>query len=388
MKDNNDKKLVQKGLNLASEILHLTLDEQRKEINPEEYPEIAELYTTNIYRDELLDSLSEKTNYFHSNEQKMVNMERLLTDINKKKTKKYSLIKMIIEGTIAASIFLMISLWMDYNSEREQKVKICEMKPTLIRGNGESIDLTAEVNENRSRPYIIERSETNKISYNNQIGDVEYNTIVIPSMYVYDVILEDGTEVKLNANSELKYLTKFGTEKRTVYLKGEAYFKVAKSEIPFIVVTESADIRVYGTEFNVNLHKKGIFQTTLISGSVGITTKNLNDDKEIMIQPSQMYTLYLKNEKIEVENVEVNDCISWTTNFFKYDKSTLPILLDEISNWYGVKFDFKNEDLRLMTVTMTLSRGLPLEEIFEILENALDVKFIKINDKSYEIDKN
>ena len=64
--------------------------------------------------------------------------------------------------------------------------------------------------------------------------------------------LPDGTEVTLNHFSSLTYPEKFKKKHREVDLKGEAYFEVTKNrEHPFIVQTESVNVEVLGTHFNV-----------------------------------------------------------------------------------------------------------------------------------------
>ena len=51
-----------------------------------------------------------------------------------------------------------------------------------------------------------------------------------------EIKLEDGSVVMLEANSELQYYEPFEAEKRSIYLKGEAFFNVAKDKTkPFTV---------------------------------------------------------------------------------------------------------------------------------------------------------
>lgn len=62
----------------------------------------------------------------------------------------------------------------------------------------------------------------------------------------------------MNSASELKYPVRIVEKERKVCLSGEAYFEVTKdSDRPFYVVTEEVQVRVYGTEFNVNTHQPG-----------------------------------------------------------------------------------------------------------------------------------
>lgn len=72
-----------------------------------------------------------------------------------------------------------------------------------------------------------------------------YHTIRIPRGGEYVARLEDGTVVHLNSDTELKVPVSFSGRERNVWLKGEAYFDVAKDkERVFTVHTAKADIEV------------------------------------------------------------------------------------------------------------------------------------------------
>ena len=65
---------------------------------------------------------------------------------------------------------------------------------------------------------------------------VERHTVVVPEGKDMKLILADGTQVWLNANSRLVYPTAFKGKNREVELQGEGYFKVAHdAHHPFIV---------------------------------------------------------------------------------------------------------------------------------------------------------
>ena len=70
------------------------------------------------------------------------------------------------------------------------------------------------------------------------------NTLYTPAGQRAQLILQDGTEVWLNAKSKLIYPARFTGEKRQVEVEGEAFFKVAKDPSrPFIVSTHDVDIK-------------------------------------------------------------------------------------------------------------------------------------------------
>lgn len=66
------------------------------------------------------------------------------------------------------------------------------------------------------------------------------------------ISLPDGSQVWLNSESKLTYGEKFGENTREVELIGEAFFDVVKDKSrPFIIHTNSIDVKVLGTAFNV-----------------------------------------------------------------------------------------------------------------------------------------
>jgi len=67
-----------------------------------------------------------------------------------------------------------------------------------------------------------------------------------------EINLADGSSVKLNSESSLKYKRNFNSESRIVNLNGEGYFEVVKGDYPFTVETLYGTVTVLGTKFNVH----------------------------------------------------------------------------------------------------------------------------------------
>ena len=106
--------------------------------------------------------------------------------------------------------------------------------------------------------------------------------------------LPDGSLVWLNADSRIIYKENFQGPFREVQLTGEAFFEVVKDkEHPFIIHTQSIDLKVLGTAFNVRSYtNEKKTETSLIRGSIEVTLHD-NPDKKIVLKP---------NEKLIVQN--------------------------------------------------------------------------------------
>lgn len=140
-----------------------------------------------------------------------------------------------------------------------------ETKATLTTDDGQVINLGADAAGNEKA--MKKRREREK-----PVGVPRLNHLATPRGGEFEITLEDGTKVWLNAESQLSYPDTFRSDERRVILKGEAYFRVARNEEkPFYVESDGQLVRVYGTEFNIRTYEEdAAVYTTLISGSVAL----------------------------------------------------------------------------------------------------------------------
>lgn len=106
-------------------------------------------------------------------------------------------------------------------------------KVYLVLEGGTKVDLsTPHVDTIRQDDGQLLAVDTlGKLVYNTVQEEVEelfYHKIVVPRGGEYTVELNDGTRVRLNADSELRFPVKFVGNERKVFLKGEAYFEVER----------------------------------------------------------------------------------------------------------------------------------------------------------------
>lgn len=81
------------------------------------------------------------------------------------------------------------------------------------------------------------------------------NNVKISTKMNFEVVkLPDGSKACLNNKSSIKYSKEF--KERIVYQTGEVFYNVKEGSSPFIVKTHVGEIKVLGTEFNVNTQNK------------------------------------------------------------------------------------------------------------------------------------
>ena len=195
------------------------------------------------------------------------------------------------------------------------------------------------------------------------------------------IILSDGTKVWLNSGSQLIYSHSFGVENRKVTLKGEGFFEVTKDKMPFIVNTSYADVRVFGTRFNVSAYDDdGFVEATLEEGSIGFQSET---NKEIIkIEPGQQILLVKDKGEIIVKRVNVDLYTSWKEQKLKFDNASFADVIKKLERWYDVDIMWEEELMSSERYTMTFKTE-SLREVFELIQLTTPMIFNIDKDKVF-----
>ncbi|MFR3332144.1 MAG: FecR domain-containing protein [Odoribacter splanchnicus] len=248
----------------------------------------------------------------------------------------------------------------------------------LHLSSGEKINLEGNKGQLQEKDgTTIRISENGTLDYNpsapTATPEILANRLEIPRGGEFKLTLSDGTEIWLNSETELQYPTTFTAKERIVKLKGEAYFKVAKNpRFPFIVMVNDIQVKVYGTQFNINTQNKGKIETVLVNGSIGITYHG----EEIRLTPSQKAELSEKTQKISVENVNVLPYIAWKEGNFMFHNESLESIMEKLSRWYDIQVFYTNEYVKTIHLSGMLERYKDVNELFHHFEKISSAKFI------------
>jgi transmembrane sensor len=198
------------------------------------------------------------------------------------------------------------------------------------------------------------------------------NTISVPAGGNYSVTLPDGTMVWLNAASSLTYPLEFGADNRTVSLKGEAYFEVAKNKHkPFFVNMNSTKVEVLGTHFNIKAYESDpIIRTTLLEGSVRLSTLSHN----AILVPGQQGSVRKSEADIEVRNVNTNKSVAWKNGYFLFRDDSIKDIMDQVSRWYDVDVEYRG-NMNSKTFGGIYSKSQDINELLKGLEYTKLVHF-------------
>ena len=176
--------------------------------------------------------------------------------------------------------------------------------------------------------------------------------------------LPDGSKVWLNANSKLVYPTAFIEKERTVFLEGEAYFKVTKDAKPFIVKTDYLQTKVLGTEFNVKSYTAEDSHVTLISGKVQV--RSHENARFVDLEPGKDAML-LSDGLFEVKEVNSEAYTYWKDGYFYFDELPLADIMKSIGRWYNVNVTFRNKEAMAYRIHFMSNRQSGIEETIRLM---------------------
>ena len=191
------------------------------------------------------------------------------------------------------------------------------------------------------------------------------------------IMLPDGSEVWLNANSTLSYFK--NPDSRSVELSGEAYFHVKPDAKPFLVTAGDVTVKVHGTQFNVNsyLRSENIV-VSLFEGSVSLSKY---EDKEVFyLKPGEEGLYSKQNQSITIEEGDVEFAKVWTQDRIRFENKSLREITRYLAKWYGVDIQVDKRVPDGQSFTFTL-KDQSLDEMVRIMAGleAIDYYFVNNN---------
>lgn len=216
-----------------------------------------------------------------------------------------------------------------------------------------------------------------------------YNTYQTDFGQIRTVRLDDGTTVKLNANSSLRVPRwGFGSKDREVLLKGEASFSVTHTldHLPFIVRTaRQLDVVVLGTEFTLTARQ---YKTRVVlkKGKVQLRYLEHEVPKQVVMKPGDLVTLDRSNHAELKTAVQVENYSAWEARRFVFDEMTLEEVADQLEESYGLEVEIKGKELP-GRVLMGSFRAGNLDELLQTLSELLDINVVREGNKVQMMEK-
>ena len=189
--------------------------------------------------------------------------------------------------------------------------------------------------------------------------------------------LPDGSEVELNASTQVKYHPYWWFISRQVELEGEAFFHVEKGN-KFRVISAHAATEVLGTTFNVfardrdyivSCHTGSVKVSETITGSAVILSPN----ERSTMEPSGGFTVTQLDNSLNSPG--------WTDNLVMFASTPLRLVFEEIERQFGIVIETPVEMQQVYSGNFSLDQ--PVENILSLLCLPFDLEYERQTGKKY-----
>lgn len=211
----------------------------------------------------------------------------------------------------------------------------------------------------------------------------------IPTAEMRELTLPDGTRVMLNSRSTLLYPEQFSGKTRSVYLIGEADFKVKPDkEHPFIVKANDCQVTALGTEFNVNAYPENDeLVATLLEGSVKVEFNNLMSN--VILKPNEqlVYNKYTKKHNLQLP--EMDNVTAWQRGELVFSNMYLEDIFTSLERKFPYTFVYSLHNLKRNTYSFRFQKQANLKEIMGIISQVVggDMDYVIKGNKCYVTNK-
>ena len=198
----------------------------------------------------------------------------------------------------------------------------------------------------------------------------------VPRGGEYALTLPDGTRVWMNADSELRFPSRFEGNERRISLRGEAYLEVAKDAArPFYVETGQNVVHVTGTAFNIRCYDdEGNMIVTLAQGRVDM--EKTDGTLLASLHPAQQFVSRKSDGSYRVEAADLDKALAWHRGVFMFRDEPLPAIARELSRWYDVPIHV-SPSLQDKRYSGELNRYDTIDPLLSILRGTGELEFIE-----------
>lgn len=206
----------------------------------------------------------------------------------------------------------------------------------------------------------------------------------IPTAEIRELTLPDGTRVMLNSKSTLLYPDEFAGETRSVYLVGEANFKVKPDKKhPFIVKANDFQVTALGTEFNVNAYpENNELIATLLEGSVKVEFDNLMSN--VILKPNEQLAYNKKTKRGSLHQPEIEEVTAWQRGELVFSNMYLEDIFTNLERKFPYTLVYSPNSLKDNTYSFRFQKQATLEEVMTIVTQVVgDIKYVVKGNKCY-----
>lgn len=202
-------------------------------------------------------------------------------------------------------------------------------------------------------------------------GEIGEQIVLQSGSEKQQLTLPDGSNVWLNAQSELTYTTPF--DRRDVTLEGEAFFDVVpNAERPFRIRTAETVTTVLGTSFNVRAYpEETSIEVTVSSGKVKL--EKPDSPGGVNLEKGQTGVYDRSQAIIERRETTIAEADAWRTGRLSFVDTPLSEALPGLERFYGLKIEVSSEAIRNCRLNLKSAENTPLDSVLKMMSFLLNV---------------
>lgn len=187
------------------------------------------------------------------------------------------------------------------------------------------------------------------------------------------LLLEDSTQVWLNAASSLEFPDHFTSTRREVILSGEAYFDVRHADkIPFIIKTGNVSTSVIGTAFNIKAYPGQEAITVSVSrGKVKVAredgwSKTLIEGEQVKLGSNKIHAVEKK--------IPTADVAAWQKGNIVFDDEKLSDIISDLERVYNVEIRLTDNSVKDLRMSTSFKREIGIDQALTVLCKLTDLQ--------------
>jgi ferric-dicitrate binding protein FerR (iron transport regulator) len=222
-------------------------------------------------------------------------------------------------------------------------------------------------------PAIITIALLSYFSINSADKSLAWAEIHSPSGSRTQFQLPDGTRGWLNSGSKIKFPVNF-LKNRNVEISGEAWFDVVHIDASgFRVSTPYFDVKVLGTQFNVNAYENELTAGVILEkGKVELIGKDM--EMKGQLDPNEQYVYDKKSKTFVKTNIDAQSYTSWKDGLLIFRNQSMAEIAKRLEHQFNAEIILHGDSLKSSVFRATLQDE-NLSEICRMLATVAPIRY-------------
>ncbi|MBN1119204.1 MAG: DUF4974 domain-containing protein [Bacteroidales bacterium] len=191
---------------------------------------------------------------------------------------------------------------------------------------------------------------------------------------VMQITLPDGSLLWLNKNTRIQYPARFKTPVIEIFLEGEAYFEIDKSnQYEYLVKAFNASVRTaVETAFNIRAFANEKHVTVTVARG-GAKVSGNETDEMVLVVPEGSYCSVNRSEKLIFASVNSNQNFqAWRTGRLIFDYQSVASVADILAEYFNTEIEITDKQVAYCMFTGEFHKK-SIDEILQQIQSEFKI---------------